>query len=360
MRALRKGGAAALPPAAGAGNAVRLLTIHGAKGLEAHTVLLLDTQAAPPKADTMSTLIDWPGEAPSPRRFIFLASESNPPPCAIELLEAEQHEQRREELNALYVAITRAESCLALSSVTPYRQSGPTWWSRLQPAAETAPEWDSAQPAAARTPESASESAPIRLPVLPDWRSAEPAPPAPAPLASLAFTPARPPLPAPPADANPEAARLGQAMHWLLERAGRDGGDDWLKGSGESIQQTIARQYRLSPAQAQTALQTARRIFTGEGAWAWQRGAFTAAFDEVEILHQGQTLRMDRLVCRPDPATKQPEWWVLDYKSAAHPEHNPDYAAQLARYRAAVQAAHPSQTVRAALLSSDGRMSEVS
>ena len=362
VRALRKGGAAALPPAAGAGNAVRLLTIHGAKGLEAHTVLLLDTQAAPPKADTMSTLIDWPGEAPSPRRFIFLASESSPPPCAIELLAAEQHEQHREELNALYVAITRAESCLALSSVTPYHQSGPTWWSRLQPAAETAPEWDSAQPAAARTP----ESAPILLPTLPDWRSAEPAPPAPAPLASLAFTPARPPLPAPPADANPEAARLGQAMHWLLERAGRagragrDGEDDWLKGSGESILKTIARQYRLTPAQAQTALQTARRIFTGEGAWAWQRGAFTAAFDEVEILHQGQTLRMDRLVCRPDLATNQPEWWVLDYKSAAHPEHNPDYAAQLARYRAAVQAAHPGQTVRAALLSSDGRMSEVS
>ena len=161
------------------GNAVRLLTIHGAKGLEAHTVLLLDTQAAPPKADTMSTLIDWPGEAPSPRRFIFLASESNPPPCAIELLAAEQHEQHREELNALYVAITRAESCLALSSVTPYYQSGPTWWSRLQPAAETAPKWNPAQPAAARTPESAAESAPILLPTLPDWRSAEPAPPAP-------------------------------------------------------------------------------------------------------------------------------------------------------------------------------------
>ena len=34
-------------------------------------------------------------------------------------------------------------------------------------------------------------------------------------------------------------------------------------------------------------------------------------------------------------------------------------AAQLARYRAAVQAAHPGQTVRAALLSSDGRMSEI-
>ena len=38
---------------------------------------------------------------------------------------------------------------------------------------------------------------------------------------------------------------------------------------------------------------------------------------------------------------------------------DPAYAAQLTRYRAAVQAAHPGHTVRAALLSADGRMTEM-
>ena len=60
VRALRAGGIAA-PVRADAG-AVRLLTIHGAKGLEAHTVLILDTEAQPPRPESMGVLVDWPGE----------------------------------------------------------------------------------------------------------------------------------------------------------------------------------------------------------------------------------------------------------------------------------------------------------
>lgn len=61
--------------------AIRLLTVHGAKGLEADCVLLLDTDTRPQKAETMGVLVDWPGEQPAPSAFIFLASESNPPPA---------------------------------------------------------------------------------------------------------------------------------------------------------------------------------------------------------------------------------------------------------------------------------------
>ncbi len=43
--------------------AVRLLTIHGAKGLEADAVLLLDTDTVERNAQTMGVLVDWPGEA---------------------------------------------------------------------------------------------------------------------------------------------------------------------------------------------------------------------------------------------------------------------------------------------------------
>ena len=58
VRAIKAGGirlgASARP------DAVRLLTIHGAKGLEAHTVLMLDTDAPPSRPDTMGVLVDWP------------------------------------------------------------------------------------------------------------------------------------------------------------------------------------------------------------------------------------------------------------------------------------------------------------
>ena len=68
VRALKAGGLKA--PAAVNPDAVRLLTIHGAKGLEADTVLLLDTDTAPRNADSMSVLIDWPGHAPAPQKSL--------------------------------------------------------------------------------------------------------------------------------------------------------------------------------------------------------------------------------------------------------------------------------------------------
>jgi ATP-dependent helicase/nuclease subunit A len=110
VRAMKKGGVRA--PGRADAQAIRLLTVHGAKGLEADCVLLLDTDTRPQKAETMGVLVDWPGEQPAPSAFIFLASESNPPPSAEATLAAEQQARSREELNMLYVAMTRAVTSL--------------------------------------------------------------------------------------------------------------------------------------------------------------------------------------------------------------------------------------------------------
>jgi ATP-dependent helicase/nuclease subunit A len=48
--------------------------------------------------------------------------------------------------------------------------------------------------------------------------------------------------------------------------------------------------------------------------------------------------------------------WTLDYKSAAHPEQDPELQAQLTRYRAALQHLYPNQPVRAAFLSGEGKV----
>lgn len=107
--------------------AVRLLTIHGAKGLEAEAVLLLDTDTPTRAADAMGVLVDGPGEAAAPRRLVFLVSETQPPGCAREALAAEQAVRQREELNALYVAMTRARRTLAISSIEPHRATTNSW-----------------------------------------------------------------------------------------------------------------------------------------------------------------------------------------------------------------------------------------
>ncbi|MFY8044098.1 MAG: 3'-5' exonuclease, partial [Rhodoferax sp.] len=131
VRAMRAGGIAA--PQRADTKAVRLLTIHGAKGLEAPLVLMLDTDAEAPKTETMGVLVDWPGEHAYPRRFIFLASETRPPACALETLAMEQAARKREELNALYVALTRTQRTLVLSSMEPHREHPGSWWQRLHP-----------------------------------------------------------------------------------------------------------------------------------------------------------------------------------------------------------------------------------
>ncbi|MBC7446163.1 MAG: hypothetical protein H7273_11950 [Polaromonas sp.] len=49
--------------------------------------------------------------------------------------------------------------------------------------------------------------------------------------------------------------------------------------------------------------------------------------NEVDLVHRGQPLRLDRLVRRKD-AGHEGHWWVLDYKSALAPEQQPALRAQ--------------------------------
>ena len=63
VRALRAGGVRA--PSVSVTDAVQLLTVHGAKGLEAKIVLMLDTDASAQRTQTMGVLVKWPGHAPA-------------------------------------------------------------------------------------------------------------------------------------------------------------------------------------------------------------------------------------------------------------------------------------------------------
>ncbi|MDA8456157.1 UvrD-helicase domain-containing protein [Acidovorax sp. GBBC 3334] len=359
VRALKRPGHRA--PGRVDAQAVRLLTIHGAKGLEADAVLLLDTDSRGQKAETMGVLVDWPGESPEPRRFIFLASESSPPPSAMDTLAAEQAERLREELNTLYVAMTRARHCLALSCVRLTQSAAGSWWNRVAPLASDA---DCPGPATSAEVEIAPDTA--QLPELPGW-GAVPVLPDVRPAVGVAVVPN--PLSNQEAEASPAktrtasslVSRQGEAMHQLLEQAGfsvKAAASQRLDWTPERLLQ-LARDFELPADQAERAAAMAGHILEGEGAWAWDRSRIDLAMDEAPIVHLGQTLRIDRLVrCRAEPG-HAPDWWVLDYKSAADPERQPELVAQLRRYRMAVLAQVHKGAVRAAFLTGDGRMVEV-
>jgi len=114
----------------------------------------------------------------------------------------------------------------------------------------------------------------------------------------------------------------------------------------------VAREFALSEAVAGEAASMAQRILAGEGAWAWDAAAIDWHSNEVPLHHEGELLRLDRLVRRSGTG----EWWVLDYKAAARPERQGELIDQLRRYRAAVQAACPGAPVQAAFLTGQGRL----
>ena len=337
VRALRR--QRLMAPRHAAPDAVQLLTVHGAKGLEAEDVLLVDTASGLRTRSEATALIDWPGDAPAPTRFVFLANGNAPPPSAEDLARQEVDAQAREELNALYVGMTRARERLVLSGVTPHRQPATSWWQRIEPLAAPLPVPE-APPAPARDAASAATFSMLDLPPAPVQ-------PAQAAIEIEVMRIEADPLSTPPTDAS----RLGEAMHWLLENA-HDSPEGWRP---ERLSQARTR-YALTPDQASRAEALARRIFTGEAAWAWSADEVLQAFNEVELTHEGQRLRIDRLVRRRASAEQPEAWWVLDYKSAFHPERDPLLQAQMARYRAAIERLHPGQPVRVAFLTGDGRV----
>jgi ATP-dependent helicase/nuclease subunit A len=340
VRALKAGGIKATPtPSPGA---VRLLTIHGAKGLEAHTVLLLDTDAGPSRPDSMGVLVDWPGEDAVPRRFVFLASEKAPPACAQTALLLEQQARALEELNALYVALTRAEERLVLSSFEPHqRSSTATWYQRLHALATPIEAPQPATPAVEH-----AETADFSLPTLPTLPAVAP---------SWRFAAAQGPsaLDQHPAQAEDDsAARSGLALHRLLQ---------WVPTPAHGFEwsplhlRAAAREFGLSASQAEALHSAARRMITGPAAWAWDSHVVDSCGNEVELFHQGELLRLDRLVRHR--ATGQ--WWVLDFKSAERPQEQPALVAQMLRYREALGAAQPGAVVRLAFINPRGELIEL-
>ncbi len=318
-------------PSSHAPLAVQLLTVHGAKGLEAHTVLLLDAHAASPKGESMSALIDWPAAQAAPERCAFMLREAAPPPSLVALLDAEKAARTREETNALYVAMTRAQQRLVISAMQPFRENDASWWMRVAPFAQAVevqktpilqhPQGSGMAIAAAQSVNTfAFKKISYKLANVTVETS------------SIAIKNK--------VNIDTENSRVGQAMHKLLE---------WRNASRVA---EVAAMYTLDNAQAERAQSMASAMLCSEAAWVWDDAQLSWQGDEVPMQLGGASLRLDRLVQRLDTG----DWWVIDYKSAAHPEQQADLRIQLTAYAQAVQSAYPTALVHAAFISSQGAL----
>lgn len=341
-----KSAALKTPQTAVSEQAVRLMTVHGAKGLEAHTVLLLDSNTAAKRAKSLDVLVDWPGESKVPHIFAFLRSEASAPACLLAALAHETQQREREEINALYVAMTRAREQLVISGHEVRNPDPACPWMRIEALGDHNAEmveeaWhgDFAAPvaASANTEQSRFYIQKLPLPVINRAQNA---------IKSIVINAS--------ITIDDTAARIGQAMHRLLElyRPGLDLG---------TFAPSTAASFRLTAEQATQALQAALTITQGEAAWVWDVEKIDWQSNEVELLApdqllpQPQILRIDRLVKHTATQT----WWVLDYKSNAAPQQVAELTAQLTQYKEAVQAANPQAAVKAAFITAQGKLIEI-
>lgn len=304
---------------------VRILTIHGAKGLEAPVVWLLDANASPRSADPWDLLVDWPPQAAAPGHLSFYGRQDEHGAARQPLFDAEIGAAAREELNLLYVAMTRARQVFIASGIENAKARGATPFRLLEAAlaalGATLAYGDelpagAATPRATTAPDAAATGAPPPLPTIGERRRL------------------------------PDAAeRFGILLHAALER--RTGGaivDGWWTALGFDDDEYR----RVQP--------VAERLLADAGLQRFFDPArYRRAWNEVELCGGAGTLqRIDRLIEFDDV------FWVLDYKSSrADSARLDEYRAQVADYCRAVAAVFPGKAVRGALIFSDASLVEV-
>jgi ATP-dependent helicase/nuclease subunit A len=229
---LRRSGAEVKREAEGAGGLVRVMTVHGAKGLQAPLVILPDTTALPPDEGALLWATD-----PATRRTVPIWSPRRELRCnAAQRLRDAAGTRRMEEHNRLlYVALTRAEDRLVVCGWQTRRGLDDACWYRqvergfdaLPVEREAFGDWEGerlryatkqrAEPDRGRTEGGGQPvaAAPRWVGQAPDWR-AEPPPAEPGRPERLA--PSRPEgadLGPVPAAASPLAAREAAANRFV-------------------------------------------------------------------------------------------------------------------------------------------------
>jgi ATP-dependent helicase/nuclease subunit A len=129
VSALRRSEAEAKREPDAAGDVVRVMTVHGAKGLEAPVVILPDT-LRPPKPRAALRLLPGQDGTPlplwAPRKDGFAAA------ALAAARAAEEAEEAAEERRLLYVALTRAEDRLIVAGCHGTKRPQGTWYDLVE------------------------------------------------------------------------------------------------------------------------------------------------------------------------------------------------------------------------------------
>ncbi|GAY21446.1 double-strand break repair helicase AddA [Sphingobium fuliginis] len=342
--------------AAAQGDSLRLLTVHGAKGLQAPIVILADA-CLDPDAGNRADSLEWNG-------LPIIAPRKGERQGAIgQVAEEASAVERAEHWRLLYVALTRAEERLVVAGSLGPRARGEvkpeSWYAAVEAALISLDaEWEADPLWGARRSWRGSEilpARPLETAVAqnrtahdePDWlrRRAPVEARPPRPLAPSAAVEDDVPYP-PPTPAMRDAAERGRWLHRLFERladvpsdARRSRADNWLAQQGLG-----------DPARRHDVMEQALRVIEDPrfaplfGPDALAEAPIAAVVGEAVIAGTVDRLRIgDDVVQLVDFKTGRISPLVVEEVPLAH-------VRQMAAYAAALQVIFPGRRIEAGLL----------
>jgi len=315
-----------------AGNVVRMMTVHGAKGLEAPIVCLIDANAGAGAAETYEPLIDWPPGDDRPQHFSMLTVKDEVGAGRARFHLTNRAAAEREELNLLYVAMTRAQQVLLVSGTENLRAGAANAYSLIHKAVE--------DQCAARAVDAGLAEAVVLA-----WGDIGMA----APAEELALQTyeevavhAWPPMAvgqrrSQPTPEQQEGIDLHAVLQWLAQA--RDDGaatpdDAWLaRRCGLAVERVALLRLRVET------------LFDAPGlTHFFDPAAFVRARNEFELVCSAGTRRLDRVV------EFESEVWVLDYKRNLPGRDLEGYRDQVRDYMGLLASLHQGKVLRGGLI----------
>ena len=303
-----------------AGNAIRIYTVHESKGLEAPIVWLLDANAEQTRKDNNDVLLDWSPHDERPAHFSLYADQSSRGRKRALLFEQDAAQQAREEMNLLYVAMTRAQQGIIVSGSQGARENrSQTWYQRIAAVVQERPNpLHSASAPSGKEPRRTEREMVVAMPAI-------------VPVGKRSAH-------------NTEQQQRGIWLHALLQHL-----------TEGVIERTELQQRLAIPVEEMEPLwrQAQQLLALPQLARFFDTRQYRTASNEMPYVNaQGELKRIDRLVEFDDMV------WILDYKMGEHADPA-RYREQMSEYRTAMQAVYEGKTVRCAMLFADGELYEV-